>query len=256
MTYLTGMFFADGAGFAIIDIVVLAFILILGLIGLAKGFTKLFFSLFGTLIVIFGSVLLAGTVGSWLVGPFGHIVSDPIANAIAGLDDGQAIQIFTTPIDWANPDNHGLIQIVLERIGIPATFASLLMATGVFNGMFASFGEAVLAEVLPNAVASVAMTVVAFVFLLIILSIVVFILRRILIRLTSFKLFGGINRVLGFVLGLAEAYLIVSIILTAIAYLPIEGFMSGLRSQIDASVITKFLFEHNWIANWLISSIF
>ncbi len=256
MTYFNGMFFADGAGLATIDLVVIAFILILGIIGMAKGFTKLFFSLFGTLIVIVGAVLLARPVGSLLVGPFGHIVSDPIANSIAGLDDGQAIQIFTTSIDWANPDNHGLIQIVLERIGIPSTFASLLMATGIFNGMFESFGEAVLAEVLPNAIASLAMTVVAFVFLIIVLSIVIFILRRVLIRLTSFKLFGGINRVLGFLLGVAEAYLIISIILTAVAYIPIEGFLSGLRAQIDQSVVTKFLFENNWIANWLMSQIF
>ena len=256
MTNFSGMFFADGAGLTTIDIVVVAFILIIGLIGMAKGFTKLFFSLFGTLIIIVGAVMLAKPVGSLLVGPFGHIVSDPIANRIAGLDDGQAIQIFTTQIDWANPDNHSLIAIALERIGLPAAFATLLSATGIVNSMFEGFGNAVLAETLPNAVASVAMTVIAFLFMIIILTIVMFILRRFLISLTSFKLFGGINRVLGLVLGLLEAYLIVSVILAIIAYLPIGGFMDGLRAQIDASAITRFLFKNNWIASWLLAGIY
>ena len=117
MTYFNGMFFANGAGLATIDLVVIVFILILGIIGMAKGFTKLFFSLFGTLIVIVGAVLLARPVGSLLVGPFGHIVSDPIANSIAGLDDGQAIQIFTTPIDWANPENRHTVNVCKPAYG-------------------------------------------------------------------------------------------------------------------------------------------
>ena len=126
----------------------------------------------------------------------------------------------------------------------------------IFPSLFEGFGEAALIDVLPGAVASLAMTIIAFVLLIIVLTIVVIIIRRLVERLMSFALLGGINRVLGFVIGLAEAYLIISILLTVVAYLPSEGFMSAIYQQIDASTITKFLVEHNWIGNWLLTTIF
>ena len=68
MSYEAGIIIIESLGWQItlIDAIVALFALIMAFVGLAKGFTKIFFSLFGTLAVIVGAVLLAGTVG-WLL---------------------------------------------------------------------------------------------------------------------------------------------------------------------------------------------
>ena len=259
MSYEAGIIIIESLGWQItlIDAIVALFALIMAFVGLAKGFTKIFFSLIGTLAVIVGAVLLAGTVGGWLTGPFGHFVSEPTANWLAQIDAEQEIHIFSQVIDWTVAENRSqYIPLVLSAMGLPATLSGIITDTGLFNSLFEGFGEAALIDVLPGAVASLAMTIIAFVLLIIVLTIVVIIIRRLVERLMSFALLGGINRVLGFVIGLAEAYLIISILLTVVAYLPSEGFMSAIYQQIDASTITKFLVEHNWIGNWLLTTIF
>lgn len=258
MTFQSGIIIIESLGWniTIIDLAVALFAVIMAFVGMAKGFTKIFFSLFGTLAVIIGAVLLANTVGGWLQGPFGHLVQDPAANWIAGLDPEGAPAVFTQAYNWSDASVRAeMIPLVLSRMGIPATLAGIITDTGIFNSLFEGFGEAALVDVLPQALASLAMTIIAFVLLIIILSIVVFIIRRLFENLTSFRLFGGINRILGLALGLAEAYLIVSILLTVVSYFPSEGFLSAIYQQIDQSVITKFLVQNNWIGNWLINTI-
>lgn len=258
MSYEAGIIIIESLGWQItlIDLIVGLFALIMAFVGLAKGFTKIFFSLFGTLAVIIGAVLLAGTVGGWLAGPFGHFVSDPTASWLAEIDAAQEIHIFSEVIDWSVAENRAqYIPLVLSSMGLPATLSGIITDTGLFNSLFEGFGEAALIDVLPGAVATLAMTIVAFILLLIVFTIVVIIIRRLFERLTSITLFGGLNRLLGFVLGLAEAYLIISILLTIVAYLPSEGFMSAIYQQIDASTITKFLVQNNWIGNWLLNTI-
>lgn len=72
MSFESGIFIFESMGIsiALIDVIVVLFGLILMFAGMARGFVKVFFSLFGTLLVIVGSVLLAKTVGGWLTGGF------------------------------------------------------------------------------------------------------------------------------------------------------------------------------------------
>ncbi len=245
-----------GVQIAVVDIVIALFALIMAFVGLRKGFTKIFFGLFGTLAVIVGAVLLASTVGGWLTGPFGNLVSSPAANWLAQIDAEQEIQIFSEIIDWTVAENRELyIPLVLSAMGLSATLSGVITGTGLFDSLSEGFGEAALIDVLPDYIASLAMTIIAFVLLIIVLAIVVTLLRRFFVLFATFSILGGINRLLGFIAGLLEAYLIISVLLVVVAYLPSEGFMSALYQQIDGSVITKFLVENNWIGNWLLSTI-
>ena len=94
-----------------------------------------------------------------------------------------------------------------------------------------------------------------FVILLILLGIALAIVKRLLTSLTEFRLFGGINKILGFIFGLAQAYIVLSIILVALSYIPAPGILEAIQAQIDASYVTKMLAENNWIGNWLISTV-
>ena len=259
MSFESGIFIFESMGIsiALIDVIVVLFGLILMFAGMARGFVKVFFSLFGTLLVIVGSVLLAKTVGGWLTGGFGGFVQDPITNWMMNIDAEQDIKLFSTVVDWTNPENRAnYIPVALSMLGLPATISGIITDTGMLDGMFESFGEAALIDVLPAGLTSIIMTIIAFILLLIILGIVMVIIKRALTNLTKFRLFGGINRLLGLILGLAQAYLIVSVILVAVSYIPTDGFLSVIHQQIDASCITKFLVQNNWIGNWLLSTIF
>lgn len=239
------------------DAAISIFLIVMAVIGLLQGFVKKAFSLFGTLAVVIVSVLLAGTVGGWLMGPLGHVVSDPVAGWLAGIEESAETTVFSTVFDWTDAAVRAeQIPLVLMAMGLPATLSSLVRDTGIFNGMFEGFGNASLMEAFPNAVAKLAMSIIAFIILFIVLTILVAILKKILNRIVQFSILGWVNRLLGFALGLAHAYLIVSVLLTMISFIPIEGFLSAIYAQIDASTLTKFLVEHNWIGNWLIGMIF
>jgi len=94
------------------------------------------------------------------------------------------------------------------------------------------------------------------VLLLIVLGIAMVFIRKLFVGITKYRLLGGINKLLGFLFGALQAYVIVSIVLTVLTLIPLQGLLDIVYQQIDASVITKFLAQNNFIGNWLIATIF
>ena len=247
---------ALGFSIAIIDFVVVLYALVMALVGIKKGFIKMLFKLFGTLAVVVGSVLLAGSLSEFLIGPLGHYIENPAAEWMSGLVTESGIAIFTQPFNWADSAvQHELLPMALASMGLPGFVSGIIIDLGLFNGVLAEAGTCALIDVLPSAIAAVAMRVISFVILLILLGIALAIVKRLLTSLTEFRLFGGINKILGFIFGLAQAYIIVSIILVGLSYIPAPGILEAIQAQIDASYVTKMLAENNWIGNWLISTV-
>jgi len=247
---------ALGLSVAIVDVIIVLYALVMALIGIKKGFVKMLFKLFGTLAVVIGSVLLAGALSEALIGPIGHFVQNPITEWMGGLTTESGIEIFTQQFNWADAGvREELLPMALTAMGLPNFVSGIIIDIGLFNGVLAEAGTCALIEVLPAAITAIAMRIIAFVVLLIALSIVLFVIKRLLTSLTEFSLFGGINKILGLAFALAQAYIIISVVLALISYIPAPGILESIQSNIEASYVAKLLAENNWIGNWLISTV-
>lgn len=245
-----------GMEIGIIDLIVVLYILIMALIGIKRGFVKMLFKLCGTLAIIIGAVLLARPFGEALVSPIGHFIENPITEWMAGLTTESGIQIFTQSFNWGDPAvQNELLPMALSAMGLPSFLSGIIVDLGIFSSMLEGVGEVALIDVLPAGITAIAMTVIAFVILLIVLAILVYVIKRLLTNLTEFSLFGGINKILGFIFGLVQAYLVVSVILAVVSYIPAPGILETIQAQIEASYVVKLLAENNWIGNWLITTI-
>ena len=247
---------ALGLSIAIVDLVIVLYALVMALIGIKKGFVKMLFKLFGTLAVVVGAVLLAGSFSEALIGPIGHFVENPVTEWMSGLTTESGIEIFTQQFNWADAGvREELLPMALSSMGLPSFVSGIIIDLGLFNGVLAEAGTCALIDVLPAAITAIAMRVIAFVVLLIVLGIAVFFVKRFLTTLTEFSLFGAINKVLGLAFALVQAYIIISVVLAIISYIPAPGILETIQAQIDASGIAKVLAENNWIGNWLVSSV-
>ena len=247
---------ALGLSIAIVDIIVVLYALVMACIGIKKGFVKTLFKLFGTLAVVIGAVLLAGELSEFLIEPIGHFIQDPITEWMNGLTTESAIPIFTQEFNWADTGvQEELLPMALSAMGLPNFVSGIIIDIGLFSGVLAEAGTCALIDVLPMAMTAVAMRIIAFVVLLIVLALALFFVKRFLTTLTEIRLFGGIDKFLGFIFGLAQAYIIVSVLLALISYIPMPGILEGIQNHIQASAVTKILAENNWIGNWLVSTV-
>ncbi len=247
---------ALGLSIAIVDLIVVLYALIMALIGIKKGFIKMLFKLFGTLAVVIGAVLLASSLSEALMGPIGHFIEDPITEWMSGLTTESGIEIFTQEFNWAYASvQQELLPMALTAMGLPNFVSGIIIDIGLFSGVLAEAGTCALIDVLPAAMTAIAMRIIAFVVLLIVLGIALFFVKRLLTNLTEFRLFGGINKILGFIFAMAQVYVIVSVVLAIISYLPAPGILESIQANIEASYVTKLLAENNWIGNWLISTV-
>lgn len=247
---------AIGLSVTIIDLIIALYFLVMALIGIKRGFVKMLFKLCGTLAVVTGAVLLASTVAGALIGPLGHFIENPIAEWMAGLTTESGIEIFTQPFNWGDSAvQEELLPMALAAMGLPNFLSGILIDIGVFGSMLEGAGEVALIEVLPAGLTTIIMTIASFVLLLIVFGILLLIIKRFLTTLTEFRLFGAVNRVLGCIFGLAQAYILVSLLLTIVVYIPVPGILNAIQSQIDLSYIAKLLVENNWIGNWLIQTV-
>ena len=258
MTFSGGLITIEAIGLsvAIVDVVVVLYALIMACIGIKRGFVKMLFDLCGTLAIVVGAILLTPYLADFLVGPFGHFIETPVAEWMSNLSTESGLQIFTQPYNWGDAGTRSeLLPIAITAMGAPSFVSGIITSTGLFNAFFEGVGEVALVEVLPAGISSLAFTIISFIILLIALAVVVSLLKKILSSLAEIKLFGAINKFVGFAMGLAQVYVIVSVVLTVVSYIPVAGLFEIIQSQIEISTVTKFLAENNFIGNWLVSSL-
>ena len=89
--------------------------------------------------------------------------------------------------------------------------------------------------------------VIAFALIFFVVKLILQILGSMLDFLKYLPILGGINRVLGAVLGFIEVYFLVFILLYVLALLPLES----IQARLDGSIITGLMLEHTPIVSSL-----
>lgn len=244
-------------GLSIMDLVLMIVLIISAIVGLVKGFAKQFFSFISLILVVTLSCLLCEWFGTCLYPVFGKSMQSGFAQWIISKDNAE--HLFTTAQDWTNSDT---IAQALGILGVPPLINNLLGAAIV--PAFKSFGTSgILSELLPKVLAKWAMTGIAFLVLLIMLSIIVFIVKCIVFKFVEKPEISGINRLLGAVVGVLYTYAIWSVYLalinTFVAGIPLFTFVRDiLVAQSSASIngwfpIFHFMYNYNFIGPLLIN---
>ncbi len=210
---------------SIVDIVFVALIILLAVIGLYKGFLKSAISVVGTA----ASALIAFVIAE----PFGKLL-EAIFKLTTKLTDKIA--------DWL----YSLSEFfTITRTGESFSDISGEMSAGGVSGIVQKLANLLLkganipenqtvGEVLGGKIAAVLTTIIAFIVAFVLIRIILKILEKLSDKITEVKIFGAIDKVLGFVFGLAKGLLyagIVAVIASVMGY-----FVPSIDAKFDGIV--------------------
>lgn len=223
---------------SIIDIVFVVLLILLAVIGLYRGFLK-------SAISVVGSAASA-VISYFIAEPFGKLL-----NTIFKLTDKISKKI----ADWL----YSLSEFFsLTRTGESFSDISGQMATGGVSGMVQKLANVLLkgtnipegksvGAMLADKIAVVVTTVIAFAVAFILIRIILKILEKLADKITEAKIFGAIDKILGFVFGLAKGLIYSAIVVVMISV--VGYFVPSLDGKIDNFVNGTKAFQkyYDWI---------
>ena len=214
---------------ATIDIIALSLLGILALFGLIEGFTKTFFTFFGTIVAIFIAILLSTPVINWLQDAFGVLttMSSNVSNIATDLFGKELMQ---TKLSVAN---EGL----LNSAGISGLFISIILS---IKGIDSVPESATVSDVVCPTFAYYIVLIITVVVLYILLKIIFSIISKIVKKAYISKSVAGVDRLLGLILGLLYGIIIIETIISIASVIPIS-FAQDLCTSIQTSSATKFI---------------
>lgn len=229
-------------------------ILLLGLIiGIKKGFTKSLFGFIGIIVALVAAILLAKPVGNWLFNQFGSGLTGTINNSLQAKDSMFAQQMPSDPEQQVS-----VLNAAFGAAGVP----------GILQGIVTKIVMALLPATIPAdatvglylamGLSSLSFVAIAFVLLFIIFCIVLAILKAIFKKIqVSFKLVGWLDKLLGAVIGIAFAFVIISVISYGVTFIVTLNnsvstwFINQLKLNDDAMMTpAKWLYQINPI-QWI-----
>lgn len=217
----------------IVDIIVLALMLLFVFICAKKGFITCFFGFISTIGALFVAFSFASLFASMTGGLFGlqGVLETSLVGSFSNLTG------FDIPLD--------------PSADLTEMLASQDMSEVLVNLIAQNWGDAdiagkTLAELAGYTVAEFATAVIAGVALFIILKFVFMVLKKFFNFLFKGGLLGTLNRLLGAAVGLVEAVLIASLVVTVLSLFP------DMMSFLNGSIILTALYQFNPLM-WLIT---
>ena len=217
----------------IVDIIVVALMLLFVFICAKKGFITCFFEFISTIGALFIAFSFASLFASITGGLFGlqGVLETSLVGSFSNLTG------FDIPLD--------------PSADLTEMLASQDMSEVLVNLIAQNWGDAdiagkTLAELAGYTVAEFATAVIAGVALFIILKLVFMVLKKFFNFLFKGGLLGTLNRLLGAAIGLVEAVLIASLVVTVLSLFP------GMMSFLNGSIILTALYQFNPLM-WLIT---
>ncbi|MDD4077977.1 MAG: CvpA family protein [Bacilli bacterium] len=225
-----------------IDWIILILILFFMLLGFIKGFVKGILSTANWVLSLVAPYLLTKPFAGVLMKTSLYTnVNVKVVNWIAAKGE-----TFSQPFDYVGYKEQ--LTAAISELGLPRFIASLISGGIKLEGAPEGL---TLAEVLAPAFSNIIITIIAaviiIVFFLVIFKIIIFLVSKLFQK----GVLGGVNRILGGVLGFVKAVIIVSILMllaSAVSGLiPAlnEFLIKDLRLEAAGFGIGKFFYEHN-----------
>jgi len=202
----------------IIDVVIIAVFVIFGIIGLKKGLLKSILSLFSWGFCILVACLTAKYVAGWLNGlyNFSGLIGNSISKSLNNTNAffAQSINVY---------EAGGKDALIAA---IPTDINKLLaqLIKSVFSNTSVDMSSTnTIGYVVGSSLGHICMIVISGILVFIVLKIAVALLSKLFKNIAQTKILGGLNKILGLVLGLLKATLIVGVvncILVALTLVP------------------------------------
>ncbi len=214
-----------------LDVIVVIIVLIVAFFGLARGFLKSLLKLFGTLVTLIVSILLAKPFSTLLENWFGmssaigHSLEPSISSAV-GTDGGSIPNFFLNK------------------------FAEILMGQNYWQNYAQGSADPAFITDFSAHIGDIIGVVISVIILYILFRIVIAILERIFDALTRNRVVGSVDRVLGLVLGLAKGFLMVGIVCVFVYLLSpaIPAFGEWVNNLLAGNPITRTIF--GWMSSF------
>ena len=186
----------------VVDIVLVLTLAIYAIIGIKKGFVKSVLSLFSWSVCLLVAILTAKYVTNWINGIFNftEFFGNKISNSLSSSNEffSLAINTFSTKEELiaAIPSNiNGLIKQIIK---IVFTNSNVNMQSTDSIG-----------NVTGDSLSAIAVTIVTGILIFIVLKVAILLISKLLNKLTSGKVMGSLNKILGCSFGLLQALVIV-----------------------------------------------
>lgn len=217
---------------SIVDIVFVALLILLAVIGLYKGFLK-------------SAISMIGSLASFLIA---YVIAEPFGKLLDGMFKITS-SIATKVTEWLNSLGEFFSTV---RVGEDFSAIGGEMMSGGISGVVQSLTNMLLkganipegssvGQVLGDKIAAVITTLIAGVVAFVLIRIILKILEKLADKITEVKIFGAIDKILGFVFGLAKALLYSGaavVIMTVVGY-----FIPSLDTKIDGIVSETKAFQ-------------
>lgn len=243
-----------------IDIAIVMILLCFSIVGFKKGFLKSIIALFSTVVVLILAVYFANHFAKLInsVYDFTALIAKKITPSIEKID---GIYASTFPEGMSGSEfYHAYI----------ASSGTNSILKKFFQYSLKGFGAEGLAglkvsEVLAGSIASLIMTIIAGVLLFIIIKIAVNLLSRLFDNIASTKIFGGINKLFGFLFGAIKGAVVVLffVLLTiGVSFVPKankkiyplvqnETYITKAVYNTTDKYVEKYLIKSDVISKWI-----
>ena len=223
----------------VIDLVIIALVAILALVGLRKGFFKSVLSMVSTLVVIIISIIgarhLAGLINK--IYDFTGLIAGKLCKSIAGMGSfySEIIPEDVSGKDIINSipsDTNGFLKKLMSYVLEPLS-ASEIQGTTV-------------ADIVSGAFASIIMSIIAGILLFIAIKIILSLASRLFENITRIKVFGIANRIAGFAFGTLKGLIIVFVFAIVLTLLTVIPFINTKISPIiqDQTTVAKTIYNY------------
>lgn len=239
---LAGLFEIFGLSFGVVDIIYLAILVIVIIVGVAKGFVNFVLLRCKGIIAFVVAFFACKPIANWASPLLKDGIYPKILEWINGLNP-----IFTTALPGGEA-NAEAIREGVDVLNLP-TFLDNIIVNTLKDTTEATIGEAVASYLY-----LLAFTIVSFIVIFIVVRIIIFIFRKLFKKITKKSAVGTIDHIFGAFAGLAFALVVISIISIGLSYVISLNFWQSATDFLvnDIGVgndsinsLSKFIYDNN-----------
>lgn len=225
---------------ATVDIVALIFVGVFALWGLIRGFTKTFFSAFGTMLSLLFAVLLCSTVANFLQEKFALVttISESVSVALSDAFGAELMNATLRDVSAGYLENAGLNGLLVELILSMQTELPL---------------DTTLNMIICPTVSYYIVLIISVIALFIIFKIIFFLIGEIVKKLYKNRTIATFDKFFGFALGLLHGIISLELIIMAISVMPVP-ILQDVYSAIQTSTFANFIEDIN-LFNLIINAV-
>ena len=212
---------------ATIDIVALAILIIYALYGLIRGFTKTFFSVFGSIIGVALALLITPSVISFLQSKFS--VLDGFRKSFYGVSKKMlGSELYSTPLALATKESLS---------GVAGFIANAVLSLKNNSNISAN---STIGQALATTFAYYVLLIICGIIVFIILKCIFYLIAEIVKKAYKNKAFATFDRSLGLALGFINGIFTLEMLILLVGILPIP-FCQQIIININGTTLTKFI---------------